>query len=141
MIVVLVRHGRAGDRSEWEGDDRLRPLDGKGRRQAKGLVELLEPYPVDRIVSSPYVRCVQTVQPLADARALELERVDELAEGKMRGDVLELLERIDAECPVLSTHGDVVWELLGDTLKKGETQVFEYEGGEVGPRERLPRPG
>ena len=35
MIVLLVRHARAGDRSEWEGDDRLRPLDKKGRRQAK----------------------------------------------------------------------------------------------------------
>ena len=141
MIVVLVRHGRAGERSEWEGDDRLRPLDAKGRRQAEGLVGVLEPYPVDRILTSPYLRCVQTVEPLAGARGLELEEVDELAEGKTRGEVLGLLDRLDAECPVLSTHGDVVDELLGEGLKKGETQVLEYEGGELRPRERLPRPG
>jgi 8-oxo-(d)GTP phosphatase len=33
--LVLVRHASAGDRPEWEGDDRLRPLDKRGRKQAK----------------------------------------------------------------------------------------------------------
>jgi 8-oxo-dGTP diphosphatase len=140
VIVVLVRHARAGDRAEWEGDDRLRPLDKKGRRQAKGLVALLEPYPIDGILSSPYIRCMQTMEPLAGARGLPLQEAEELAEGKTDADVLELLDRLEAECPVLSTHGDIVVELLGDELRKGETQVFEYEGGELRPRERLPRP-
>jgi phosphohistidine phosphatase SixA len=141
VIVLLVRHGRAGERSKWEGDDRLRPLDKKGHRQAEGLVELLRPYAVDRILSSPYVRCVQTVEPLAGARELPLEEAEELAEGRERADVLGLLEMADAECPVLSTHGDVVVELLGEELKKGETQVLELAGGKLRQRERLPRPG
>ena len=68
MIVLLVRHARAGDREKWEGDDRLRPLDRKGRRQAEGLVELLAEYPIERLLSSQYLRCIQTFEPLA-ARA------------------------------------------------------------------------
>ena len=70
MIVYLVRHARAGKRGEWEGDDRLRPLDERGVRQAQGLVEQLSGRELRRILSSPYVRCVQSVEPLAEARGL-----------------------------------------------------------------------
>ena len=52
MIVYLVRHATAGHRASWEGDDdRLRPLDDRGRRQAEGLVELLGRRDFERIVS------------------------------------------------------------------------------------------
>src|SRR6266511_1008153 len=81
VIVLLVRHARAGKRSKWEGDDRLRPLDKRGRKQAEGLVSLLAEYPIDRIASSPYLRCTQTVDPLAASRGLAVEERDELAEG------------------------------------------------------------
>jgi 8-oxo-(d)GTP phosphatase len=140
VIVLLVRHGRAGKRSEWEGDDRLRPLDEKGRRQADGLVELFGDYRVDRIVSSPYVRCVETVVTLALACRLEVEEANELAEGQKRDAVFRLLRSLDAECVVLCTHGDVVVELLGEEMKKGETEVLDFDGGQLRLRERLARP-
>jgi len=140
MIVLLVRHARAGERSEWEGDDRLRPLDKKGRRRSEGLVALLEDYPIDRILSSPYVRCTQTVEPLAEARGLPLGGADELAEGREREDVLRLLSSLEAECVVLCTHGDVVVEVLGEEMKKGETEVLDFEAGVLRPLRRLPRP-
>jgi 8-oxo-dGTP diphosphatase len=140
VIVLLVRHGRAGKRSRWEGDDRLRPLDGKGRRQAQGLDDLLADYAIDRILSSPYVRCTQTVEPLARARGLEVEEVDELVEGSTNEDVLRLLQTLDAECVVLCTHVDVVDELVGEELPKGSTQVLELEGTELRPRAYLGRP-
>jgi 8-oxo-dGTP diphosphatase len=140
VIVLLVRHGRAGERSEWEDDDRLRPLDDKGRRQAEGLVELLAEYPIGRILSSGYVRCTQTVEPLADARELGVEEVDELAEGRTRKDVLSLLGSTDENCLVLCTHGDVVEELLDDGLKKGATEVLELEGGRLTRVRHLGRP-
>ena len=53
--LLFVRHGSAGDREQWVGDDRLRPLDEKGRRQAAELVTTLEPYAVERVLSSPFV--------------------------------------------------------------------------------------
>jgi phosphohistidine phosphatase SixA len=140
VIVLLVRHARAGERSEWEGDDRLRPLDEKGRRQAEGLVELLADYPVDRIFSSPYVRCVESVEPLAAATGFEIEQVDELAEGSTGDAVLRLLSSGDASCVVLCTHGDVVEEVLGDGLKKGATEVLALEDGRLRRVDHIGRP-
>ena len=140
MIVLLVRHARAGDRDKWEGDDRLRPLDKKGRRHADGLVGLLAEYRVDRVLSSPAIRCTQTVVPLATARGLEVEEVGELAEGSTAGDVLGLLGRLESECVVLSTHGDVIEELLGEELKKGSTELLDLEDGRISRVRHLGRP-
>ncbi len=64
MTVILLRHASAGDRTAWQGDDRLRPLDERGRKQALELVGRLRARGVERVVSSPYVRCTQTVAPL-----------------------------------------------------------------------------
>jgi len=124
---VLVRHASAGDRGDWAGDDRLRPLDAKGRRQAEALVEILLPLGVGRIVSSPYVRCVQTVEPLAVALGLEVEEDDRLAEGAGHAARALLAEDGVVAC----THGDVVDELLGYGLKKGAAAIFA-NGGLVG---------
>jgi 8-oxo-dGTP diphosphatase len=140
VIVLLVRHARAGDRSEWEGHDRHRPLDKKGRRQAEGLVELLAEYPIDRILSSPAVRCTETVVPIATARGLEVEEVAALAEGSLDTDVLRLLSSLEGECVVLSTHGDVIDELVGEELKKGATEVLELEDGRLNRIRHLGRP-
>ncbi|NNG36586.1 NUDIX domain-containing protein [Nakamurella aerolata] len=71
--VVLVRHAKAGHRESYDGDDAGRPLDAKGRKQAKALVGQLLPFGVNRIVSAPVTRCVQTVQPTADARQLPVQ--------------------------------------------------------------------
>lgn len=65
-VVVLVRHAKAGKRSEWKGDDAKRPLDTAGRAQARRLGRFLVPFAADRVVSARPLRCVQTVQPLAD---------------------------------------------------------------------------
>jgi 8-oxo-dGTP diphosphatase len=140
VIVLLVRHARAGERREWEGDDRLRPLDAKGWRQAHGLDGLLGDYELDRIFSSPYVRCVQTVEPLASARGLEIEEVGELAEGASRADVLRLLGSVEHSSVALCTHGDVVEELLGEEMKKGATEVLELEGEGLRRVRHLGRP-
>ena len=76
MTVLLVRHARAGSRKYWKGPDIERPLSKKGRRQAEGLVDMVSRYPIKRILSSPYVRCVQTVEQLSDPpRPEELHQV------------------------------------------------------------------
>src|SRR6266567_4600412 len=72
-MLLLVRHAHAGDKSRWQGPDSLRPLSPTGQAEAAGLVVRLEDYPIGRILSSPTVRCQQTVQPLAHDRRLPIE--------------------------------------------------------------------
>jgi phosphohistidine phosphatase SixA len=114
VSVVLLRHASAGDREKWEGDDRLRPLDKRGRKQAKALRDRLLAYGVTRVLSSPYVRCMETVEPLG----LDIELDERLAEGAPREDTLALLAEADGA--VACTHGDVIENVLGRSLKKGE---------------------
>jgi 8-oxo-dGTP diphosphatase len=131
LTILLVRHASAGNRKRWEGDDRLRPLDKKGGRQAAGLVDALADYPLERLLSSPYVRCTQTLAPLGEARGLDVEVADELAEGAGRDDVMRLLDGQGGSLVALCTHGDVVEELLGREIPKGATQVLERVGDEL----------
>jgi phosphohistidine phosphatase SixA len=137
-MVYLVRHARAGKRSEWEGDDRLRPLDERGALQARGLVAQLADRGFERILSSPYVRCLQTVEPLARERGLPLEKEEALAEGAGMEAGLPLL-RDAGKAVVASVHGDLVEELLGRKLKKGATAVLELND-RVEIVEELPPP-
>ena len=135
MTLLLIRHASAGDADEWQGDDRLRSLDAKGRRQAEALVPLLAEFDLDRIVSSPYLRCVQTVEPLARARELEIELDDALGADHL-DDVPSVLERLRGQDAAVCTHGDLPW--LGNRpFKKGSVWVLD-EAGE--PARYLPPP-
>jgi 8-oxo-dGTP diphosphatase len=134
MSVLLVRHAYAGDSAKWVGDDRFRPLEGVGWRQASGLVELLAPYELERIVSSPYLRCVQSVEPLAEARGIPIEHDEALGADRL-DDVPGVLERLEGQNAAVCTHGDLAW--LGDrAFKKGS--VWVLEGG--APATYLPPP-
>ena len=125
MTSVLLRHASAGHRTDWEHDDTGRPLDARGRRQSADLVEILRPLAVSRVVSSPYVRCVQTVEPLAAALGLDVEEDDRLAEGAGAAAAALLGE----DGVVCCTHGDIAEALLGRSVKKGAAVVLE--DGEV----------
>ncbi len=152
MTAYVVRHAKAGDREQWEGDDRLRPLTKSGRRQAEGLAELLKNAAIDKTLSSPYVRCVQTVEPLAAARKLPIETTKELEEGGGGESVIRLIKRETGKHVVLCTHGDVVEELLerliaqglvpraGANMEKGSTWVMEEKGGKITSAKYLPAP-
>ena len=91
----------------------------RGRIQAEALVPLLAEFRPRRILSSPAVRCFETVRPLAEALGLPIESVGELAEGNGPS-ALRLLHRMAGETAVLSTHGDIAAEVL-DTLTPGLT--------------------
>ena len=136
MAVLLVRHAKAGDRDKWKAPDDLRPLTPKGEVQAESLVATLAAFDVTRILSSPYLRCTQTVAPLAAARGLAVEPCDDLAEGEGHaGIALARRLRPEPTYTVLCSHGDVVEEVL-DALgvqreqftRKGATWVLDEAG-------------
>jgi broad specificity phosphatase PhoE len=119
MAIYLGRHAKAGDRSKWSGPDHLRPVSKKGRVQATGLVGQLGDKGITRILSSPFVRCVQTVEPLADHLDLKVEEADVLAEEAEPEDVAALARDLvsEGEEAVLCSHGDVVPLLLDHLMR------------------------
>jgi phosphohistidine phosphatase SixA len=124
MPLLLVRHAWAGDRDEWEGDDRERPLDERGRRQAEELVERLRPYPIEVILSSPARRCVETVESLARARGLEIEQRRELAEDVGRTGGIPFVRSLAGRGVVVCGHGGLEHALPGaPKWKKGGVLV------------------
>ena len=130
MPLLVIRHARAGDRDDWRGDDRQRPLDKRGRRQADALVEELEGYPLSRILSSPYDRCVQTVEPLATRRGLAIEQRDELGEGGQYNGAI-LVRSLIGQPAAVCVHGGLSDTAFGERLKKGETLVVDERGDVV----------
>lgn len=133
---MLVRHGSAGDREAWEGDDRERPLDEKGARQAAELVDLLAPYAIERILSSPAVRCVQTMEPLAKARGLSIEPRDELGEELQTTAGAELVRSLADSGLAICGHGGLEYALPNPPRWKKGAVLVVGDGLEVVARLR-----
>ena len=72
-VVLLVRHGSAGDPEQWQGDDDDRPLDERGVEQAATAAQVLALYRPSLVVSAPPVRCLDTVRPLAALLGLAVD--------------------------------------------------------------------
>jgi 8-oxo-dGTP diphosphatase len=150
--IYLLRHAKAGKSAQWSGPDEERPITRRGRRQSRRLVERFERLEIARIVSSPFVRCVQTVEPLADARGLEVETAIELAEETDIQIVLDFLSSLGDEPTVVCGHGPEIsalvlrFETEGVDLSglrglaKGSVWVLEREGGRVVSARYLPAP-
>jgi 8-oxo-(d)GTP phosphatase len=77
--LILLRHASAGSKSDWRKGDDSRPLDSRGRQQAKLLARLLRCFGAARVLSSPTERCVATVRPFAESEGAEVEQVDAFA--------------------------------------------------------------
>jgi 8-oxo-dGTP diphosphatase len=130
VTLFLVRHGSAGHRASWEGEQRIRPLDERGRRQARALVELLEGEPIERILSSPAFRCVQTVEPLAAARGLEIELREELTEERQADEGAALVRALLGDHVVVCGHRGLQDAVLERPTKwrKGSVLVLAANG-------------
>lgn len=114
--MILLRHADAGARGSHD-DDAARPLSDLGRRQAKAVGARLADHGVRRILSSPAIRCVETVTPLAAELGLEIEILDALAEGSPPEPIVRLLA--DGDGIVVCSHGDVLTNLVGHLAAAG----------------------
>lgn len=116
--VVLVRHADAGARVDFEGPDIARPLSERGRRQAEQLSSLLHSFAPTLVLSAPALRCVQTVDPLADALGLAVEPAPMFGEDEFDADpaatvagLRDHLADTDA-VTVISSQGGVIPALV-----------------------------
>jgi len=117
-MLYLVRHAKAGSRHDFSGNDRLRPLSNAGSRQADALVERLVEAGVKHFVSSPYIRCVQTLEPTAAAVGAKVETDERLSEGHSSAAVLELIGEMPDGSAICS-HGDVIPETIEALERRG----------------------
>jgi 8-oxo-dGTP diphosphatase len=117
-VVYVVRHAKAGNRQAWPDDDTERPLSREGRKQSAALAERLATKRVTELWSSPYVRCVQTLEPLAACLDTEVRVDDRLAEEQSHEGMLELLAQT-ADRSVLCSHGDVIPSTIHALVRRG----------------------
>lgn len=115
--LAVVRHAKSRQRSKWRHQDQLRPLDARGVARAEDLVPILAAFRVTRVVTSPSVRCMDTVLPYAAAGALEVRAKPGLSEEGFAEDperapyhVRRVLEH--AEAAVVCSHRPVLPSLL-----------------------------
>ncbi len=152
MTIFLVRHAKAGNRSDWNGDDWLRPLTTSGQTQARGLLAQFHAERFTTILSSPYVRCMETVVPLASAHGLPIVPTEALAEDHTIDEVLAVLHAHGDGGLVVCSHGDIIpmvlthLAALGTDLgvaprcEKGSTWVIDGDLDAVPTARYLPPP-
>lgn len=148
QTVLIVRHGTAGTRPRYKGDDRLRPLDKRGRAQAESLVGLLLAFGATDLYAADRVRCIQTLEPLAEELGVLIATEPDLTEeayvssreiGRKR--VLAIAET-DGPA-VICTQGKVIPDLVAwwcerdgvrpdkSRNRKGSTWVLSLSDGRV----------
>ena len=118
MTLYIVRHAKAGKRSEWDGPDTLRPLSDKGWEQSQAIAEKLVELKPSALISSPAVRCMQTLEPLSKATKIEIFADKRLFE---HGDVAKMIELLEAaqDSTVISSHGDMIPEAIKILQRRG----------------------
>ena len=137
MTTYLVRHAKAGRRGEFDGPDWLRPLTQAGQLQARGLLQQFHTSKFQAVISSPYVRCMETVVPLASNHGLPIEPHEALAEASPLDATMDLLREHWDTGAAMCSHGDIIpmvlehLQTLGTDLgnspkcEKGSTWVLE----------------
>ena len=116
--VLIVRHGTAGSKSRYKGDDRNRPLDKHGRAQAESLVGQLLCFGADELHAADRTRCRQTIEPLAEELGVTIVTEPLLTEEAYadnrkaaRNRFLEIAAATEGT-PVICTQGKVIPDLI-----------------------------
>lgn len=150
--IYLTRHANAGDRNQWRGPDRLRPLSKRGITQAEALTDFFTHVPVEAIFTSPYERCEETVGPLAQTLGLHLRRRKALSEAANPKELGRFISDLGATSAVLSSQGDIIGpyieRLAGKGVplegplewKKGSIWALETQDGRVRSARYVPPP-
>ena len=133
--VVIMRHAKAKPRSNWTAADDERPLAGTGKRQALAHSRLLEAYSPTRLLSSPWLRCMQTVAPYANDHAIAIKEKKSLSESGAAGHPKRTAKVTESlfvkEVPsLLCTHRPVlplVFKALKSHLMKGSAKILPTE--------------
>jgi phosphohistidine phosphatase SixA len=142
-ILYLLRHAHAGDPARWHGDDDVRPLSERGRRQAERLGRLLsgaEEAP-DLFITSPKLRARDTARIVAKILDAEVVEDARLAEPLDPGIVTEIVLAAGPSArPCIVGHDPDFSMLLAELtgapaiqMRKGALARVETEGRDLAP--------
>ncbi len=146
--IELVRHAKAHSRDRWWGrPDRDRPLTDAGMDQARALAQVLPGAgdPIATLFSSPWVRCTQTLEPLADAMGVAVVDSDNLGEvinlpvhdggdawvtsawlgGRALAFVDQVVEAHAGTRVVACSHGDVIPALVALVVGRDDLDLAD----------------
>jgi 8-oxo-(d)GTP phosphatase len=117
QTVLIVRHGTAGSKSRYKGDDRMRPLDKRGRAQAESLVGQLLAFGANMLYAADRVRCHQTLEPTAEELGAPIHNEPLLTEEAYAEDRKAARRRVleiaaTGGTPVICTQGRVIPDLI-----------------------------
>jgi 8-oxo-dGTP diphosphatase len=157
QTVLIVRHGTAGRKARYHGDDRKRPLDRKGRAQAKSLVPQLLAFGADVVYAAERTRCVQTVEPLALSLDVPITTEPALTEEAYAKNPEAAHKRVMeiaalGGTPAICSQGKVIphlidWWCQRDGVKpdksrnrKGSTWVLTLAQGRLIAADHMPSP-
>lgn len=131
FALLLVRHGKAVGRGAWKGSDASRPLTERGVAQAANLVDTLTAWAPKRIVSSPAVRCVTTVAPLAAATGVEIKRDAGISQDAWESGKAEIRRVVgkrvrSGKSAVICGHGPVFPEIIRELALATATPLGSY---------------
>jgi 8-oxo-dGTP diphosphatase len=131
FAIMVLRHGKAQARGAWDGPDTTRPLVERGVRQAVALAETLPAWAPRKIVSSPAVRCVTTVTPLAAASGITVKRDDGISQDAWEAghdDVRRVVgKRVRVgKSAVICSHGPVLPEIMREIALATGTPLGSY---------------
>jgi exopolyphosphatase/guanosine-5'-triphosphate,3'-diphosphate pyrophosphatase len=88
-------------------------------RQSQAISEQLAGLGITRIVSSPHLRCAQTVERLAASAGLAIEFDERIAEDQDSAKAFEVVREIVDDSVVVCSHGSVIAGLLADLEDQG----------------------
>jgi 8-oxo-(d)GTP phosphatase len=148
QTVLIVRHGTAGSKSRYKGDDRNRPLDKRGRAQAESLVGQLLAFGATELHAAERVRCHQTLEPLAEELGTKIHNEPLLTEEAYSDNRKAARHRVldiaaGGGTPVICTQGKVIPDLIAwwcerdgvrpdkSRNRKGSTWVMSLADGRL----------
>jgi len=117
--VYLLRHANAGQRERSNVADHERPLSKKGQRQVAQLNRRFLRLPLTRIETSYFVRCEQTIEPLAASLDIVPGHEPTIVEGGSPEAVIQFFRSLHGESALLSSHGDIISGVIGQLAAEG----------------------
>jgi 8-oxo-dGTP diphosphatase len=119
--LIIARHGKATPHDEWDGEDSLRPLAAVGMQQSRDIAGGLAAFGPAVIVSSPAIRCLQTVAPLSYKLGMEIRESGKISQDKWTKEGDRVADFISARFrkgvpAVMCSHGPVIPQIVSEII-------------------------